>query len=94
MREITFEDLKKEMEKFQGKDLYVEVSTLISTFIIIKKCRIVIDNYRIVLSDGEDGDIEIEIEPIIKIELSEEGNSFYLKFSMEEMVILVFDKNS
>lgn len=93
MREITFEDLKKEIQKFQGKNLYVEVSTVIKTFITIKQCGIIIDNYRIILSDGEDGDVEIESELIKKIELSETGNNFYLKFGMGEMVTLNFDKS-
>lgn len=94
MKKISFEELKKEIQKFQGKQLYVDISTLINTFIIVKKCRIIINNYRIVLSDSQDVDIEIGIEPILEIESEEDGSIFNLKFGMGEMVTLDFDKNS
>lgn len=94
MEEITFDDFKNKIQKLQGKDLYLMIKTMITATVIIEKCKMVINNYRIVFTDGKELDIEIDVEPISKIEISKYGNIFELKFDIGEGATLNFDKNS
>lgn len=94
MEEITFDDFKNKIQKFQGKDLYLLIKTMIKATIIIEKCKIVINNYRIVFTDGKELDIEIDVEPISKVESSKYGNVFELKCDVGERITLDFDPNS
>lgn len=94
VNEITFDDLKNKIQKFQNKDLYLFLETIIKGTIIIEKSKILINNYKIAFTDGKELEIGIDVEPITKIEVSEYSNTFKLEFGIGEGATLNFDSNS
>lgn len=94
MHEISFEELKQEIQLYKSKDLYLTINTPIEVKSIIQKSNIIINNYEIFITDGKDLEICINVDVISKIEKSEDINSYTLNFDFNESAILHFDKNS
>lgn len=94
MQKITFEQFIAKILKYRNKDLYIDILTFVNTLIVIDKSKMIINNYRIIFTDGKDIDVEIDSEQISLIELSDYGNVFKLYFGIEGTITLNFDINS
>ncbi len=94
MEEIDFEEFKQRIEEFKGKCAYLSIDSWIKTLFIIEKSKILINNYRLILSDKKDIDIEFQIDQFSNFYVSEFKNVFKLQSEELGDILIDFDKNS
>lgn len=94
MNEISFEKLKQKLNELKGKCAYVNVDGNIKTLFIIETSEILINNYRMILTDGKDVDVEFNIDQFSNFYVSKFKNIFKLQSEELGDILIDFDKNS
>lgn len=92
MEEIDFEDFKQRIEEFKDKCAYLSIDSWIKTLFIIEKNKILINNYRLILSDKKD--IEFQIDQFSNFYVSKFKNVFKLQSEELGDILIDFDRNS
>lgn len=94
MNQIDFEEFKQRIDEFKDKCAYVSIDSSLKTLFIIENSKILINNYRIIFTDGKDVDVEFNIDQFSNFYISKFENDFKLQSEELGDILINFDKNS
>lgn len=78
MNKQYIKDLQEKITEYQNQDLYVEFSSAINYFTIIKNAHLLADNKVLVISDLKDVNITIELHYLSEVEIEDRATKLYM----------------
>ena len=94
MNEINLEEFKNLVNNVNDKYIFLQIKGLINTTYIIECATILMNNFRIIVTDKENQDIEINIETVDKFSVSKAENVFEIDIDELNVVKIEIDKVS
>ena len=70
MQEVNFEEFKTLLNDIKNRYMFLQIKGLINTTYIIESATILMNNFRIIVTDKENQDIEINVETVDKFSIS------------------------
>ena len=94
MEEVNLEEFKILLNKINEKYIFVQIKGIINTTHIIESANILMNNFRIIITDKENQDIEINVETFYKFSISKNKNVYLLEIDELNIVKIEVDKVS
>lgn len=94
MQEANLEEFKTLLNDIKDRYMFLQIKGLINTTYIIESATILMNNFRIIVTDKENQDIEINVETVDKFSISKNKNVFILEIDKLNIVKIQIDKVS
>lgn len=94
MQEVNLEEFKTLLNDIKDRYMFLQIKGLINTTYIIDSATILMNNFRIIVTDKENQDIEINVETVDKFSISKNKNVFILEIDKLNIVKIQIDKVS
>lgn len=94
MQEVNLEEFKTLLNDIKDRYMFLQIKGLINTTYIIESATILMNNFRIIVTDKENQDIEINVETVDKFSISKNKNVFILEIDKLNIVKIQIDKVS
>lgn len=94
MEEVNLEEFKILLNKINEKYIFLQIKGIINTTHIIESANILMNNFRIIITDKENQDIEINVETVDKFSISKNKNVYLLEIDELNIVKIEVDKVS
>lgn len=91
MQEVNFEEFKTLLNDIKNRYMFLQIKGLINTTYIIDSATILMNNFRIIVTDKENQDIEINVETVDKFSISKNKNVFILEIDKLNIVKIQID---
>lgn len=91
MQEVNFEEFKTLLNDIKNRYMFLQIKGLINTTYIIESATILMNNFRIIVTDKENQDIEINVETVDKFSISKNKNVFILEIDKLNIVKIQID---
>lgn len=91
MQEVNFEEFKTLLNDIKNRYMFLQIKGLINTTYIIDSATILMNNFRIIVTDKENQDIEINVETVDKFSISKNRNVFILEIDKLNIVKIQID---
>lgn len=86
MNKEEIEKLKSKIVEYENQDVFVKLENSIQYHTIIKKCKIIVSQQKLIISDNEKQDFIIELFYLESIKI--DGNTIYLDMSNDIEITL------
>lgn len=91
MQEVNLEEFKTLLNDIKDRYMFLQINGLINTTYIIDSATILMNNFRIIVTDKENQDIEINVETVDKFSISKNKNIFILEIDKLNIVKIQID---